>query len=322
MSVERNYTTLGLFIAIALVVILGTGVLFIQRFRAREAIAFVTYTTENVSGLDVSSPVRYMGVPVGRVTGIHVDPSAGTVQIDFEVFTDRLTEIGVNVGQLRKKIIDIGGVSPDLRVRLAGNPVTGEAYLVIDKPKVPPPAIELGFKPNRTYISSMPSAIATIQSQLPPLLDRAEGTLTTLREVVAKLPASLDRSDRFFTNMERIMHESQLPALSADSRQFFATTTAQIDRMTSELDGLIGKEGTVAKFTEETQATLRAAELPATTKATREAANDSRLAADDLRRSLPAIRDSLEQLRELARLLEAQPESVVYGPRPAKAKHQ
>ena len=103
------------------------------------------------------------------------------------------------------------------------------------------------------------------------------------------------------------MQESQLPAFSADSRQFFTTTSAQIDRMASELDGLIGKEGTLVKFTEETQAMLKAADLPATSKLTREAASDSRLASDDLRRSLPAIRDSLEQLRELARLLEEQP---------------
>ena len=117
------------------------------------------------------------------------------------------------------------------------------------------------------------------------------------------------------------MQESQQPAFSADSRQFFTTTSAQIDRMASELDGLIGKEGSLVKFTEETQAMLRAADLPATSKLTREAASDSRLASDDLRRSLPAIRDSLEQLRELSRLLEEQPESVVYGPRPAGATH-
>jgi hypothetical protein len=44
------------------------------------------------------------------------------------------------------------------------------------------------------------------------------------------------------------------------------------------------------------------------------------LAADDLRRSLPAIRESLEELRELARQLQDQPESVVFGPRPAGEK--
>ena len=320
MSVERSYARLGVFIAAALVVILGTAVLFIQRVRTRDAIAFVTYTTENVTGLDVSSPVRYLGVPVGRVTGIRVDPSAGTVEIDFEVFTDRLTQLGVSVSQVRRRV-EIGGMSPNLRMLLMSNPVTGEAFLVIDKPKVPPPALGLGFTPSRPYIPSMPSMMTTAQERLPALLERAEGTLQTLREIIVKLPASLDRSDRFFTNVERIIQESQLPAFSADSRQFFTTTSAQIDRMATELDGLIGKEGTLAKFTEETQATLKAADLSSTTKATREAASESRIAADELRRSLPAIRDTLEQLRELARLLEAQPESVVYGPRPTGAKH-
>ena len=33
---------------------------------------------------------------------------------------------------------------------------------------------------------------------------------------------------------------------------------------------------------------------------------------------LPAFRDSLEMLRDLARRLEEQPESVVYGPRKTK----
>jgi hypothetical protein len=201
------------------------------------------------------------------------------------------------------------------------NPVTGEAYLVINKPTVPPPVIALGFTPNRAFIPSMPSMMTTVQQQLPALLERAEGALQTLREIIVKLPASLDRSDRFFADMEKIMQESQLPAFSADSRKFFATTSAQIEQMTTELDGLIGKEGTLVKFTEETDAALKAADLSSTTKATREAASDSRLAADELRRSLPAIRDTLAQLRELARLLEEQPESVVYGPRPTGAKH-
>ena len=321
MSVERNYARLGLFIAIALIVILGTALLIIQRLRTREAIAFVTYTTENVTGLDVSSPVRLVGVAVGRVTGIRVDPRAGTVEIDFNVFTDRLTELGVSVSDIRKRI-DIGGLAPNLRTQLMGNPITGEAYLVVDRPKSPPPPIVLGFTPTRPYIPSMPSPLKTIEDRLPPLLERAEGTLQVLREIIAKLPASLDRSDRFFTNVERIIQDSELPAFSADSRQFFTTTSAQIDRMTSELDGLIGKDGTLVKFTEETQAALRAADLPATSKLTREAASDSRLAAEDLRRTLPAIRDSLEQLRELARLLEEQPESVIYGPRQAGRKHQ
>ncbi len=131
---------------------------------------------------------------------------------------------------------------------------------------------------------------------------------------------SLDRADRFFTNVERIVRESDLPALSADSRQFFKTTTAQFEAIASNLDGLVGKEGTLSKFAEEARAAIDAADLPASGRATREAMDQTTLAAEDLRRSLPVIRESLGQLRELTRQLQEQPESVVHGTRQAGAK--
>jgi ABC-type transporter Mla subunit MlaD len=321
MAVEKSYARLGFFIVVTLVVVLGTAVFLIQRLKRRPAMSMVTYTTENVFGLDVSSPVRLRGVPVGRVTDIRVDPRGTIVEIDFEVFLDRLNTIGLDVRRLQT-ITDIGGVFPNLRAQLMGNPMTGEAYLLLDQPKNPPLPIELGFKPNRPYVPSVPSPFGMVGNRLPALLDQADATLKTLREVVARMPDSLDRSDRFFTNTERIMHDSQLPALSADSRQFFATTSAQIERIRSDMDGVIGTEGALIKFSEEARAAIKAADLPAATQSAREAADNSRLASDDLRRSLPAIQDSLEQLRELTRMLEEQPESVVYGPRPPEGKHR
>jgi hypothetical protein len=320
MAVEKSYARLGLFIVVALVVVLATGVLFIQRMRSRAVIGMVTYTTENVYGLDVSSRVRYKGVPVGQVTDLRVDSRGHLIEIDFELFLDRLTTIGANVRSL-KSFADVGGVFPQLRARIVGNPVTGEAYLFLDIPQNAPPPIELGFKPNRPYVPSMPSPFVTVQDRLPELLDRTEATLQTLREIVTKIPDSLDRSDRFFTNVGRIMQESQLPALSADSRKFFTTTSGQIEQMTSQLDGVIGAEGTLVKFSEEARAAIKAADFPGSTQSARDAADSSRLAADDLRRSLPAIRDSLEEMRDLARHLEEEPESVVYGPRPQHEKH-
>jgi len=321
MALEKSYARLGVFIVVILVVVLATAALFIQRWRSQEVIAMVTYTTENVSGLDISSPVRYRGVPVGRVTDLRVDPRGNFIEIDFEVLVDRLNTIGMHASRIRQ-IADFGGVFPRLRARLVGNPVTGEAYLLLDVPQNPPPPIALGFTPNRPYVPSVPSVSATVQDQLPVLLDRAEMTLQNLREIVTRIPASLDRSDRFFTNVERIVQESHLPALSGDSRKFFTTTSEQIDQIRSELDHLIGTDGELIKFSEETRAAIKAADLPAAARSAREAADNSRLASDDLRRSLPAIRDSLEQLRELARQLEEQPESVVYGPRPPREKHR
>jgi hypothetical protein len=254
------------------------------------------------------------------VTDLRVDTRGNAVEIDFEVFVDRLNTIGMPASRIRQ-IADFGGVFPRLRARIVGNPVTGEAYLLLDVPQNPPPPIALGFTPNRPYVPSVPSVSATVQDQLPVLLDRAEVTLQSLSEIATRIPASLDRSDRFFTNVERIVQESQLPSLSADSREFFTTTSRQIEQIRSELDGLIGTDGALVKFSEEARAAIKAADLPSATQSARDAADNSRLASDDLRHSLPAIQDSLEQLRELARQLEEQPESVVYGPRPPQEKH-
>ena len=319
MASEKSYASLGLFIAVTLIVALGTAVFFIERLKNRASIAMVTYTRENVFGLDVSSGVRLRGVPVGRVTGVRVDPKGDMVEIDFEVFVDRLNTIGLNVKRLRT-ITDVGGVFPRTRAHIMGNPITGEAYLLLDQPENPPPPIELGFKPSRTYIPSMPSVFSTVQDRLPALLDTADATLQTLTEIVARMPASLDRTERFFTNAERTMNDSQLPALSADTRKFFTTTSAQIGQIKADMDGVIGTQGTLIKFSEEARAAIKAADFPAMSESAREAADNSKLASDDLRRSLPAIRDSLEQLRELSRTIEEQPESVMYGSRPLEEK--
>ena len=321
MPAEKSYARLGLFIVVTLLVVLVTEVFFIQQLKNRAAIDMVTYTTENVFGLDVSSVVRFRGVPVGRITGIRVDPKGTMVEIDFEVFLDRLSTIGLNVRRIRT-ISDIAGVFPKARAHVMGNPMTGEAYLLIDQPQNPPPPLELGFKPSRPYIPSMPSMFARVQDQLPALLDRADATLQTLSEIIARMPDSFDRSDRFFTHVERIIDESHLPTLSADSRKFFTTTSAQIEQIRSEMDGVIGTEGTLVKFSEEARAAIKAADLPAATQSAREAADNSRLVSDDLRRSLPAIRDSLEQLSQFSRMLEEQPESMVYGPRPPEGKRR
>jgi len=83
----------------------------------------------------------------------------------------------------------------------------------------------------------------------------------------------------------------------------------------------MGGYGALSKFSEEARAAIKAADFPATTQAAREAADNSKLASDDLRRSLPEIRDSFKELRGLSRLLEEQPESVVYGARSPEGKH-
>src|SRR4051812_10221504 len=315
MPVEKSHARLGAFLVVVLLLAIATGLLFVQRARTRAVLDLVTYTTENISGLDVSSPVRLRGVPVGRVTELRVDPLGKTVEIDFEMFLDRLNTIGMDVQRIRQTA-DVTRMFPNLRAQVIGSLVTGEAYLLIDAPERPPESIELGFTPTRAYIPSMPSPRAAVTDRLPEVLERTEATLQVLREIISRIPDSLDRSDRFFTNVERIIRDSDLPGLSTDSRSFFTTTTGQIGQMTSDLQSVIGPEGKLVTFLDDVRSAVEAADLSATNQAARAAADQTVLAADDLRRALPAIRDSLGQLSDLARQLQEQPESMVYGPRP------
>src|SRR6476620_2365692 len=174
MAVEKSYARLGLFLVIAIVVALATALLFIQRMRSREVIELVTYTRENVAGLDISSAVRYRGVPVGRVSNLQVEPGGRTIEIDFELFTDRLTTVGANVRNLQE--LATTGVFERLRAQVVGNPVTGEAYLFLDMPENPPPPMTLGFTPSRPYIPSMPTPMSEIRDRLPEVLERVEST--------------------------------------------------------------------------------------------------------------------------------------------------
>ena len=113
---------------------------------------------------------------------------------------------------------------------MVSNPVTGEVYLLLDVPENPPAPMTLAFTPDRPYVPWVPTTLATVQDRLPAILERAEATLQIVTEIVSKIPESLDRSNRFFTNVERIFQESELPALSADSRKFFSTTSGQIEQ--------------------------------------------------------------------------------------------
>ena len=325
MAVDKSYARLGLFLLVSLVVVVGTALFFIHRLEQRAAIEMVTYSDGNVSGLDIGSPVRFRGVHVGSISDLRIEPRGSLVEIDFDVLVDRLTGLGANVALVRQEAAS--GLIERLRAQVVSNPVTGEAHLLIDMPQPLPPGMTLAFQPTRAYVPAMPTMMATVADRLPALMERASRMFETIEKITSEVPGSIKRTDAFFADMERIIRDANLPVTSADSRKFFSTSSVEMERMssnieriTANLDKALGPDGTLETFVDDVNRAIAAANLEATTQATREAMNQSSLAADDLRRSLPAIRDALAQFRDLARLLEEQPESMVYGPRPAKVK--
>jgi len=318
MAVEKSYTGLGIFLVATLTVAVGTGMFFFHRMQKREVIEMVTYTAGNVSGLDVGSPVRFRGVPIGSVDQLRIDPRGSLIEVDFAVYLEHLADIGSNSERIKAQAAS--GSFPNMRVQVIRHPVTGESYLFLDMPANPPAPIELPFRPARVYVPFMPTALGTLEDRLPQLIDQVTSTLQALADVVSKLPAATDRSDRFLARVEQIVREAHLPETSADARRSMAGMASEMERISSTLDKSLGPGGTLEKLADDTRAALVAAEPAATNQAIREAMNQTSLSSEDLRRSLPAMRDALTQLRDLARLLEAQPEAVIYGIQPSKVK--
>ena len=179
---------------------------------------------------------------------ISVWTRAGTlVEIDFEVFLDRLNTIGMNVQPDPANCRYWRSVPPPSGPDHGQPSNRGGVLVARCRRRIPHHRSNLGSPRIGPTCRRCPRLFATVQDRLPALLDRAEATLQTLREIVARIPDSLDRSDRFFTNVERIVQESQLPALSADSRKFFATTSGQIEQMRSELDGVDRHRGDIGQ---------------------------------------------------------------------------
>jgi ABC-type transporter Mla subunit MlaD len=291
MAAEKDYTRLGLFLLLGTIVALGTVLFFVQRGRERDVLELVTYTDQNVTGLGVKSAVRFKGVTVGEVDRVRVDSRQRVVEIGFVLFVDTMTALGADVERVRR--------------------VTTDSYLLLDTPAVPPAPMDLGFEPDRPHVPSMPSAMGRVVDQLPELIDRGEALLERTEQIMARLPESLDRADRFFDSGERVIRNSEIPALSRDVREWLQTTSRQVEELDEHLVGLVGERGTLTSLLEDVERT----DLPETAEALRDTLDRAGLAAEALRHDLPAIRSALEELRALTRLLEEQPEDLVYGRR-------
>ena len=95
MSTRANPTAIGAFTlgALALAVI-GIAVLASSTWFTKQS-TFISYFGESVNGLAVGAPVKFQGVPVGRVTDlliqIELTDKTFEVPVKYEIDLDRLT---------------------------------------------------------------------------------------------------------------------------------------------------------------------------------------------------------------------------------------
>jgi len=197
MTEETKYRRLGVFVFVALALLFGILFLLGGRSLFQPTLVFETYFNDSVAGLDVGSPVRFRGVPLGQVSEIL--PS--WTEYEWDVPTNKRRDyivVRATIAQNRDWIVRIRRETPAMiaaglraQTQLAG--ITGQQYLGLDflDPGQYPP-LPFDWKPKYIYMPSAPSLtsqiIANVQHFLANLdkldLQRLERNINTLLETL------------------------------------------------------------------------------------------------------------------------------------------
>ena len=170
MSEEARYQRLGVFVFAALALLVGVLFLLGGRSLFQSTYTFETYFNDSVAGLEVGSPVRFRGVPLGQVTAIL--PSSTEYEWDVPVEKRRdyivvratISQNSDWIQRIRRDTGDLIKAGLRAQTQLAG--ITGQQYLGLDllDPRQYPP-LPFDWKAKYVYVPSAPSLTSQIIDQ-------------------------------------------------------------------------------------------------------------------------------------------------------------
>jgi phospholipid/cholesterol/gamma-HCH transport system substrate-binding protein len=205
---------LGAFVAAGLFVLVGGLVLLAGlRLAERRDRYSVRYqeATVSLSGLEIGAPVKYSGIRVGRVDGVHVDAK----------------DVGVIVVELS---IDHGTpVAEDERADLGSQGITGLKYVELTRGSAKARVREPGedIPPGTSAFDALTSQAGDIAKKVDQVLDRILSlTDEAMKQRIASL---LERSDKLLASVNGILE---------DNREALKTLTASLARTADETNEL------------------------------------------------------------------------------------
>ncbi len=235
MSTKNNYLKIGVFVLVALALLIAGLLAFGAKSYFTPKIRFETAVQDDVSGLSVGSSVQLRGVPIGRVTritfGWHAYPgtkSRGLI-VEFEIDGGLMPWPPGDLRTLVSRAVDAG-----LRAIVKGQGITGSSLLSLDILSPPPPAPELDYTPHYYYIPSAPGQFSRILETVEKTLQNLEKTdfggisqgITNALRGAVRLADKLDQLDlqAIATNADSVLVEAKNTVLKLQD------TVAQIQQ--------------------------------------------------------------------------------------------
>jgi phospholipid/cholesterol/gamma-HCH transport system substrate-binding protein len=217
---DAKYAAVAAFALLAIVAAVAFVLWYSGASERRVYVRYEIYFNGSVSGLDRGSPVRYLGVDVGRVRNLSVDrENPGRVKVVAEVDAQA----------------PISGAT-EARLGLLG--LTGLLYIDLQKNPAGDPQRPLTMGEGYEVIPSRPGDIEAFLSKLPVLLGRAAGVAERLEVLLAD--NNLEAVSRTLQNLQ--VASQDLPTITREA----AALAGDLRRTSNEVSELAASMRSVA----------------------------------------------------------------------------
>jgi phospholipid/cholesterol/gamma-HCH transport system substrate-binding protein len=299
---EANYITVGAFVL--LVIALGAWfvVWYTDAQDRRDYQRYEIYFLGSVSGLSRGSPVRYLGVDVGRVADMRIDPRAA----------DRV--------QVIADIDEEAPISEETVASLSLQGVTGLLYIDLERNRGGKPVMPRVPSERYPVIGTVQSNFDLLISGLPDVMSAGADLATRMSKVfndtnIEAVSATLANVKQASDDLPVILN--QVKSLTADLKQ----TATEIEAAASAVRDVT--EGSGPDFKAAVGRVHVVMDNLATTSArldkfvAENETNISRFSDQGLAEFQQLIRESrqvADEFRDLARTLRQEPSSLIYEP--------
>ncbi|NLA75813.1 MAG: MCE family protein [Deltaproteobacteria bacterium] len=204
MASQKVKFTVGLFVFSGIVIgVLAFIWLGMSRFLEKGQY-FAVYFDESVQGLDISSPVKYRGVEIGRVVKIEVAPDSKLIQVIVKI----------------EKVHDL---ETDIAARLSVVGITGSMFIELDlrASEEPDRTPLLDFEAEYPVLASKPSNISEILEGIDDFLKQIRAI--DIDGISGKIKITLD-------NFNRLMADANIKGLSEKLESLLEDFSTVVDK--------------------------------------------------------------------------------------------
>lgn len=302
MEREANYLAVGTFILL----VLGMGIAFVLWYTdANDGRRYDVYEIQfagSVSGLDRGSPVRYLGVDVGRVRRLSIDSeSASRVNVIVEI------DETAPISSATRASLGLQGVTGLLYVNLREAPEIDRTQPMRQGSRYP--MIESAASDFDTFLASLPELMSRANSLLERvgrvLSDDNLGALAKTLENLEKTSAGLPETGRNVAQLIEQMQGTVVEIRGAAEGLRSITASSQ-----PEIANVLARMSTIAQNLE--QASARIDRF--TAKSEGQLGNFTEQGLFELQRLMRETRSAAREFRDLSRSLKENPSQILYEP--------